>query len=118
MKRFLDMMALIAIILSSAAVTIGVSIYVMHLPPVALKSDITTVQQTAIEALKQTHIEQKVQDKSSAAVSTLVDTHGRKIQSADDRISKLENEYATLKTRVDLLDGYKVPPPVKHAHQH
>ncbi len=118
-RRAIDTLAAIMLTLSSAAVTIGVSVYLMRLPPVALQSDITAVKQTAVEALKQTHVEQKTQDKASALVATAVGTHGEKIKSANDRINQLEKEVATLKKRVGLLDGsilVTVPPPVKHAH--
>jgi hypothetical protein len=134
LKEFFDLLAVIAIILSSAAVTIGVSIYVMRLPPIAYKSDITKVEKTAatksdiakvektaVTALATTQTEQKRQDAASALVATTVGTHGEKIKNVKERLTKDEYDIATIKTRVDILDGYSVPaaaPVVKHAHQH
>jgi hypothetical protein len=124
MKKILDAVAAIAIILSSTAVTIAVMVYLLNQQPFAHKSDIRKVEQTAVTASKdatdaqaKANAAQSEANAASAVVSTAVSTHGKKIKTAAARISQLETDYALLKKRVDDLDGTGLYP-VKHAHQH
>jgi hypothetical protein len=120
-KTLVEFFAVIMLILSSAAVTIGVTVYLLNQQPFAHKSDIAKVEQTATTALATTQKEEKRQDAASALVKTAVGSHGEKIKGANDRIGQLERDVGVLKKRVGALDGsdlFTSPPAVKHAAKH